>query len=60
VIFPLYGESACHTTLQLVGAGFTLSVRHISRLAPRPWGTPYIWPSTELCGLFFSPSKTPS
>ncbi len=34
------------TALQLVGAGLTWSVRYISRLAPQPWGTPYIWPLT--------------
>ncbi len=50
---PLYGEFGSNTVPQLVGAGFTLSVRHISRFAPYPCGTPYIWPLTEFHDRFF-------
>ena len=47
MILPAYGELFSNTASQPVGAGFTLSVRHIRRFAPQPCGMPYIWPSTE-------------
>ena len=54
---PLYGEFGVEHRAPRVGAGFTLSVRYISRLAPQPCGMPYIWPFTEFHGLFFRTAK---
>jgi hypothetical protein len=53
VILPAYGEPLSKTASHPVGAGFTLSVRHISRLAPQPCGMPYICPLTEFQARFF-------
>ena len=41
-------EQAVEGQKQESGAGLTLSALYISRLAPHPWGMPYIWPSLEL------------
>ncbi len=58
VILPACGEPVAKTASHDWGAGVTTSVRHISRLAPRPCGTPYAVPSNEFQGLSFSPSTT--
>ena len=57
VILPLYGLSFSNTTLQLVGAGFTTPGSDIRMFAPRPCGTPYATPLTELNGCIFRSGK---
>ncbi len=54
---PFCAEAWSNTADQLSGAGVTASSLYINRLAPRPWGTPYIGPLTEFHAWFFSDSK---
>jgi hypothetical protein len=47
----LYLPASSNTAPHEFGASRTTSMLYISRLAPQPCGTPYIWPFTEFHDL---------